>query len=541
MKLSADNRTFSIVPSVLAATGLALAIGCGGSSSSGDPVTEGATDTSSQVDSRSQANDPIYADVNVTVSQATDQNAPIEGVSVSLNNRAGVSVASGVTNSSGAISFSDVQAGAHYTVEVRAEGYITSNKSLESLLESEEDRDVAVRLIAQNAPITLAGGVGTVTTTDGVEITLGENAFVVESTGEAHSGDVTAVITEIDVSDPEHLAAYPASLTGMFSGGETAELYTFGVIDINFYNENGDYLQLASGQTADVLFPVSQLQHNDGRSVAAGDEIGLWTLDEDTGVWEFDSNGVVEEINGELFLRGTKDHFSLANLDYIDSEDREYYNKISVNGTFPSYETFDGYPRCISVRFRDVYGGWGDFSSADTVVCMDDGDVEQRFRIPDDSQFTGYCWDVQLLAPGTDVFNWDNEYTLGASQTFCQTERRANSGTCDYLASDDVWDGAANSENGDSCSTLVDRMGFEVSFGISYTLDDDETPIYQIVLPQEITSIATSTAALVGALNTVTSTDGEGSTATAQVREGPRLDSAEVCAHPARSGSYACE
>ena len=169
----------------------------------------------------------------------------------------------------------------------------------------------AVQTIDINAGGTLDGA-------SGASVTLSSGSFV-DADGNAVTGNIDVQITPVDISNPQTLAAFPGDFTGIeeLSGTETA-IVSLGTVEYIF-TQNGAPLQLNTGATAEIDMPLYSAIHPEtGNPIVLGDEIALWSLSEDTGVWAQEGTGIVianiDSPTG-LALQATVSHFTWWNID----------------------------------------------------------------------------------------------------------------------------------------------------------------------------------------------------------------------------------
>ncbi|GAC17760.1 putative Ig domain-containing protein [Paraglaciecola arctica] len=172
-------------------------------------------------------------------------------------------------------------------------------------------RQPAKRVLAENAQ-SLVGY-------DGAKVTFDGGAFV-DKNGEPVSGQIDVYMSPVDVSRGSMRNAFPGSYAGIAEGETDAEiLISFGATEYLFM-QNGQELQLALGSTAIIELPVYATVLPDGETMAVGDEIPLWYLNESNGIWQQEGYGIVVASNLSttgLALRGEVAHFSWWNADDI--------------------------------------------------------------------------------------------------------------------------------------------------------------------------------------------------------------------------------
>ena len=218
-----------------------------------------------------------------------------------------------------------------------------------------------VTVIARGAVQTIdidAGG--TLGGDSGASVTLNAGSFV-DANGAAVTGNIDAQITPVDISNGQTLAAFPGDFAGVeeLSGNETA-IASLGTVEYIF-TQNGEPLQLGNGATAEIEIPIyTAIDPATGDPIEMGDEIALWSLSEDTGIWTQEGTGIVVANTDSptgLALKATVDHFTWWNCDIaVDRADVD----ITLNGTV------DGGVAVIRARTQS---GWG-FRSATRNVTV---------------------------------------------------------------------------------------------------------------------------------------------------------------------------
>ena len=136
--------------------------------------------------------------------------------------------------------------------------------------------------------------------------------------GTTASGEISLYINTVDTTDDAELAAFPGSFEGLASG-DTAPgmLASLGVTSFRF-EQNGEKLQLKSGEVSQLTLPLYADTYEDGAPIPLGDLIPMWRLNEETGMWEEESTGIVVEMPSSptgLGLQASTAHFSSFNAD----------------------------------------------------------------------------------------------------------------------------------------------------------------------------------------------------------------------------------
>ncbi len=157
---------------------------------------------------------------------------------------------------------------------------------------------------------TLTGG-------DGASVSVSADSFI-DANGAPVSGDIDLTITPVDVSRYSSLAAFPGEFAGIPEGESSESLIiSFGTVEFEF-TQNSEPIQLAPGQSADIIIPIYFETYQDGSLVSVGDTIPLWSLDEGTGIWSQEGVGIViasTESPTGFAMEASVNHFSWWNCD----------------------------------------------------------------------------------------------------------------------------------------------------------------------------------------------------------------------------------
>jgi hypothetical protein len=191
-------------------------------------------------------------------------------------------------------------------------------------------------LIEREAPQTIvaAEAGGSVSGKHGVKVTLPAGALV-DAAGNPVSGAVALAMTPVDVTQLD-VGAFPGLFEGVPTGGPRSGILSFGTAEL-VPTQGGAKLQLGPGKSAEVELPIYVRQHPDGRAIALGDTIALWSLDTTTGLWMQEGEGTVVAAAASptgLALRATITHFSWWNADQLTA--RGFVDvTVNVTGTPP--------------------------------------------------------------------------------------------------------------------------------------------------------------------------------------------------------------
>ena len=167
--------------------------------------------------------------------------------------------------------------------------------------------------ILLDSPIEVSG-------TDGAKVSVSPSMFV-DQQGNAITDNIEVTITPVDVSTPVGIAAFPGEFAGIAEQGQAAPtpIISYGTVEYKF-TKNGEEIQLAPGEQAEIEIPIYVTEHQNGSAIVIGNEIPLWSLNEDTGIWLQEGTGTVvasSESPTNLALSATVSHFSWWNCDVI--------------------------------------------------------------------------------------------------------------------------------------------------------------------------------------------------------------------------------
>ena len=252
------------------------------------------------------------APVRVVVTGTTG--AAIAGATVSLVG----GTASATTDGEGAAVVAGVPTGVPAALAVSKGGFATQRVALDLPAAAEQATTVEVTLGARQPAQTLrrAERGGTVGGVEGVRVELPVEGLV-RADGTPVTGDVSVSLTPVDVSDDDEIGAFPGAFAGVTPDGPAPLLLSYGVAEYVF-EQDGEELNLAPGKTAVIEIPIYAAQDDNGDDLEPGDPFPLWSLNEMTGEWTLEGEGVVVASAASptgLALRAEVSHFSWWNCD----------------------------------------------------------------------------------------------------------------------------------------------------------------------------------------------------------------------------------
>lgn len=111
--------------------------------------------------------------------------------------------------------------------------------------------------------------------TDFANVTFKENSYTIRDV--KYEGIVEVIGTSIDIEDPEYSLYSPGSME-TFKDEEFKILFPFGRVNVELYSESGERVDIDA--PAEIRFDISE-----ELAQRAPDEIPLWYLDTNTGLW----------------------------------------------------------------------------------------------------------------------------------------------------------------------------------------------------------------------------------------------------------------
>ena len=244
---------------------------------------------------------PMNTPVNATLKGLVyDENGTaIQGANVQLGS------SSQITDQFGYFAFPSTTvngSGALYTVN--ANGYHTAYELFNC-----KDGE-ALFLSTNMIPKTLTGSInsgtgGLISMSGGASITLQANS-ISNSIGSAYNGQVNVYAHWLNPIDYQDLLSMPGDLRAVNSNNEILQLATYGMMVVELESPTGEALNLISGRSAVLEFPLPISLTANAPSI-----IEFWTLNETTGYWEEDGTATLSNNS----YRAEVGHFSWFNCD----------------------------------------------------------------------------------------------------------------------------------------------------------------------------------------------------------------------------------
>ncbi|NII28087.1 carboxypeptidase regulatory-like domain-containing protein [Pseudoflavitalea sp. X16] len=225
-----------------------------------------------------------------------ESNAPLAGAQVKAGNK------QTITDEYGYFSINDVSlsevAG---FVKIAKAGYFDNYRTF--LVNKDQETFVRAKmLLKKEAGVVDAVTGGTVTSTDGIKLTLPANGVVKADNGAVYTGDVHVNVRKIDPSNAEEVQL---TLPGDERGTDVNEylklLKSYSSFAAELTGNAGERLQIAPGKQATVDMPVSAALLS-----LAPTTLELWSFNETNGLWKQEGQATKTGNN----YRATVSHFS---------------------------------------------------------------------------------------------------------------------------------------------------------------------------------------------------------------------------------------
>lgn len=249
-----------------------------------------------------EPNKPIeYVTAGISGHVTDDSNLPVSGAVVTAGS------ASTTTDINGdfSISLASLDKNTGY-IKVDKSDYFPGSRTI--MVNAGALHYITVQLIKKKVSGTVSGSTGgNITVQGGGSIVFTGNSFVNTADNSAYTGTVSVSTSFLNPSADNFDDIMPGALRGITTTNEETGLQSFGMMAVELTGASGEKLQLATGKTAALTFPITpELQ------AEAPATIPLWSFNDTTGLWK--EEGVATK-QGNYYV-GTVGHFSTWNCDY---------------------------------------------------------------------------------------------------------------------------------------------------------------------------------------------------------------------------------
>jgi len=222
---------------------------------------------------------PLEPDAAITVTtsisgRVLDENGnPVSGGTV----RAGGRTASTDVNGSFLLTNASVKADAAL-IRVVKDGYFTAFRTI--MASAGQVHQVVIRLNQRGVTGTFNAQTGGTINLGATSVQFSANSVATEN-GQPYTGTVNVHLYSFNPAAADFAVQMPGDLRGTNASGQQQGLQAMAMITCELTGANGERLNVASGQTAQISLPLSlPLQ------AAAPATLPLWFFDESTGLWK---------------------------------------------------------------------------------------------------------------------------------------------------------------------------------------------------------------------------------------------------------------
>jgi len=211
-----------------------------------------------------------------------------------------------VTDSTGIFYFSKISSSQNATlISATKINYFTGYRTLK--ITPNKDHYTRIMLIEKTNAVQFDATTGaTVNVNGGGTITFPSNAIAYKNDGTPYSGIVTVYSKWLDPTANNLPQLMPGDLRGVDSSNTEKILQTFGMIEVELFDNANQPLQIATTKTAQLSFPIPSAISMNAPSV-----IPLWFFDTTTGLWKEEGSASKQ---GNNYVGDVK-HFSFWNCD----------------------------------------------------------------------------------------------------------------------------------------------------------------------------------------------------------------------------------
>ncbi len=182
-------------------------------------------------------------------------------------------------------------------------GYFTGSRTL--FVKSGSNNFLKIQLLPRTETAALNAASGGNVIVGNANINFPANAFATTD-GNAYTGTVSVKAAYLDPLHPATRLQMPGALRGINTSGNLQGLKTFGMMKVELETPTGQKLQLKTGSSAQLKFPIPA-----SMMAQANSTIPLWYFDEGTGLWKEEGSATK---NGN-FYTGVVTHFTFWNVD----------------------------------------------------------------------------------------------------------------------------------------------------------------------------------------------------------------------------------
>ncbi|MBT4401868.1 MAG: hypothetical protein HOD37_20485 [Bacteroidetes bacterium] len=170
---------------------------------------------------------------------------------------------------------------------------------------------------------------------------------LMDKSGQALSGKLNASLVHFDPSVPGVLQAFPGGLdvTIINEDGDFEEVFfvSAAFMDIKITDANNHTVEsFEQGvMELDIDIDPNIINPETGQHAQAGDEISIWSYDEDSGIWKFEGKKTIYPTPEGLGIKAEIPHLSSWNLAWTGANNHAGWKKIEFLSPSASYDSND--------------------------------------------------------------------------------------------------------------------------------------------------------------------------------------------------------
>lgn len=234
--------------------------------------------------------------------QIIDENgAPLEGVTVEVGTH------KFITDKDGIFYFSKISTPQNATLITATKSYYMNGYRTLSITPNKDQYTKIMLIELKNASTFNAMSGGSINVNGGGSITFPASGIVNKNTGTPYNGVVTVYSKWLDPSNEAVNKLMPGDLRGLNTEDVEKVLQTYGMMAVELFDQSNNPLQIASGKTAQLSFPIPASMSSNAPAT-----IPLWYFDAATGMWREEGSATKQ---GNSYVGDVK-HFSFWNCDY---------------------------------------------------------------------------------------------------------------------------------------------------------------------------------------------------------------------------------
>ena len=250
------------------------------------------------------------ADTNNTDNNDTNTNTGIT-LSGTITDTNGTAIANATvivesivvtTDANGEYTFNNITSSQRVSIDVTHPDYLSNSRIVEV---TDENISLDIMLGHPKANTTFDAMTGTTLTDgNGASVILPKNGYIDEN-GDPYTGMVTVKMSYYAITTQSGRATFPGTFEGMDKNGTTFPIQSYGFMNVELSDSNGNSLNLNGNATASLIFP-------EDKSLYMPSTIPLWYYDKVQGYWVQEGEAVRQSNNTYV---GVVKHFTSWNLD----------------------------------------------------------------------------------------------------------------------------------------------------------------------------------------------------------------------------------